>query len=288
MADPITEIRIHELEQKLAAMPGSRAFVALAEEYRRAGRQDEALATLTKGLQAHPGYLSAQIAIARLYQEMGKIPEAVVSFQNVLVADRQNLVAAKSLADLYRSQGELLEALKKYKLYRALSADPDADELIAELERELHAPPGGLAAAPLAPVATPEPAPEPPPEPFLLEDVPVEVGGPTPNAGEGNLMEEPGEYPAPETEPAAERIPASRTLADLYYDQGHFEDARRIYERLAQADPGNESLARRAKMVAGEPTERMKSEAGAGSAREQRVAALRAWLARVGARPSGV
>src|SRR5215471_17267470 len=116
MADPESYERIRDLEEKLSAMPGSRAFVALAEEYRRAGRHGEALATLTKGLEAHPGYLSAQIAIGRLYQEMGRENEAIEEFRKVMVTDRENLVAAKALADLYLARGEKVEAIKKYKL----------------------------------------------------------------------------------------------------------------------------------------------------------------------------
>lgn len=306
MADPITEIRIHELEQKLALMPGSRAFVALAEEYRRAGRLEQALATLTKGLETHPNYLSAQVAIARLYQEMGKLPESIAAFQKVLAADRQNLVAAKSLADLYRSQGEPLEALKKYKLYRALSADPDTDEQIAELERELNAPPGGFvqsaARVPPAPAAgifteappLERPAAEPIPEPFLLEEPAPEAPAPA-----GGLVEELMAFPAPspsvdapstpalagEGAPPA-GIPASRTLADLYYDQGHSEDARRIYERLARANPEDQSLAQRLKQLTDGQAESRPARGGSGEGRQRRVAALQAWLRRVASRPA--
>ena len=293
MADPITEIRIHELEQKLALMPGSRAFVALAEEYRRAGRHEQALGTLTKGLEAHPNYLSAQVAIARLYQEMGRVPDSIAAFQKVLAADRQNLVAAKSLADLYRSQGEPLEALKKYKLYRALSADPDTDEVIAELERELNASPGGFVQAPsrvppppTTPMFTEAPLPvEPVPDPFLVEEAAPE---PAPPAEEVAALASPEPaLEAPEMPPETpESIPASRTLADLYYDQGHFEDARRIYEQLARANPDDQGLAGRLQELAGGRAPETSARSGSGPAREQRVAALQAWLRRVASRPA--
>lgn len=314
MVDSETESRIHELELKLAVMPGSRAFVALAEEYRRAGRFDEALATLTRGLAAHPSYLSAQVAVARLYQDMGRIPDAVAAFQRVLAADRQNLVAAKSLADLYRSQGETLEALKKFKLYRALSGDPETEEIIATLERELNAPPGGFVPAAAPPEA---PAPEPvieagSPEPataaavegaFLFEE-PAGVDAPPPGAAattgfEGLLMPAPSglsEMPPQETSPtpdavpeakAPEEIPASRTLADLYYDQGYLEDARRVYQRLAEANPGDGSLADRLREIADRLAEKPAAAERAGSMREMKVAVLEAWLERVRARSAG-
>ena len=285
MADPQTEDRIRDLEQKLAAMPGSRAFVALAEEYRRAERFEEALATLTRGLEAHPNYLSARIAVARLYQEMGDAPNAIAAFQTVLASDRQNLVAAKSLADLYRAQGASLEALKKYKLYRALSADPDADEVIAELERALNAPPGGL----VAPVAPPAPPPAPaevqPFEEAALPEVPA------PGANLFLPAPEEIESEAPEQTPPQEshtgKIPASRTLADLYYDQGHLEDARGIYERLVQDHPEDGDLAHRLHELGSESIGEPAGGMDPGQARDRRVAALRGWLARVRERSTG-
>jgi tetratricopeptide (TPR) repeat protein len=138
MKDLQSEARIRDLEQRMAAMPGSRIFVGLAEEYRRAGRFSDALATLRNGLEAHPTYLSARIAIARLYQETGRVQEAIDAFSKVLVSDRENLVAAKALGDLYGRQGNAVEAIKKLKLYRALAGDRSVDERIAALEREAN------------------------------------------------------------------------------------------------------------------------------------------------------
>jgi tetratricopeptide (TPR) repeat protein len=141
----------------MAAMPGSRIFVGLAEEYRRAGRFSDALATLRNGLEAHPTYLSARIAVARLYQETGRVQEAIDAFSRVLATDRENLVAAKALGDLYGRQGNAVEAVKKLKLYRALSGDRAVDERIAALEREVKAEPAApqVSATPAAPPAAP-------------------------------------------------------------------------------------------------------------------------------------
>jgi len=164
MADPQAEARIRDLEQRMAAMPGSRIFVGLAEEYRRAGRFGDALATLRTGLEAHPAYLSARIAIARLYQEMGRDDEAIDAFARVLAADRENLVAAKALGDLYARRGNAVEAVKKYKLYRALAGDRAIDDKIAALEKEakVEAPP---------PTAPPPSSPPPAAEPRMFDPI---------------------------------------------------------------------------------------------------------------------
>ncbi len=117
--------------------PGSRLFVALADEYRKIGRVRDALGALQKGLLAHPGYVAAQVALGRAYLEADQTTDAIATFTRVLAADPGNLVAAKSLAEIYLARGDSLEALKKYKLYRALSGDRKVDETIARLEPQV-------------------------------------------------------------------------------------------------------------------------------------------------------
>ena len=142
--------------------PGSRLFVALAEEYRKLGRFKHALSALQKGLLAHPGYIAAQVALGRVYLESGQNTDAIATFTKVLVADPGNLVAAKSLADVYLSRGDKLEALKKYKLYRALAGDRKVDEVIARLETE-------VAPRPVTPSRVVPKAEPPPPPPRFQE-----------------------------------------------------------------------------------------------------------------------
>ena len=141
MAEAGAEARIRDLKRRLELDPGSRLFVALAEEFRKTGRIADALSTLQKGLLAHPNYLSAHVALGRAYLEAGQITEAIATFSKVLVADPGNLVSAKSLADVYLSRGESVEAVKKYKLYRALSGDRTVDDMIHRLEEVLAPPP---------------------------------------------------------------------------------------------------------------------------------------------------
>lgn len=147
VADPGAEARIRQLRRRVEQDATSPLFVGLAEEYRAAGRLPDAIRALEKGLQVHPHYVSAQVALARAYLEADRTEEAMAMFTKALAEDRGNLVSARSLADIYLSRGERVEAVKKYKLYRALSADRSVEEVIERIEREL------------------EPAQEPPPEP---------------------------------------------------------------------------------------------------------------------------
>ncbi len=146
MADPTAEARIRDLERRLDLDPGSRLFVALAEEYRKVGRARDALSCLQKGLLAHPGYIAAQVALGRAYLEANLPGDSIATFAKVLQADPANLVAAKSLADIHFSRGDNLEALKKYKLYRGISGDKKVDEVIARLEPARCSAPGHAAA----------------------------------------------------------------------------------------------------------------------------------------------
>jgi len=165
VADGAAEGRIKDLKRRLELAPGSRLFVALAEEYRKSGRLADALSTLQKGLLAHPNYLSAQVALGRAYLEAGQITEAIATFSRVLSSDPGNLVSAKSLADIHMSRGDSVEAVKKYKLYRALSGDRSVDEIIERLEVELAPPP---------PAASDDVAP--PPPPAFYDETPAAFG----------------------------------------------------------------------------------------------------------------
>lgn len=371
MADSGAEARIRDLKRRLELDPGSRLFVALAEELRKTGRIADALSTLQKGLLAHPHYVSAQVALGRAYLEAGQITEAIATFSKVLVADPGNLVAAKSLADIYLSRGESVEAVKKYKLYRALSGDRTVDDIVRRLDAELAPPPppgaiSDVSASPPPPppsfVETPtgpirrsrvvtamppaaeedrgevmdpfditsvdfEPAdashPTAEPEPFpvvLSRDTPLvqrrkaperAVPEPPPLAAANRedeaaavtrqirISDFVGAPPAPESRPPAPPAaapppkespePQGRTLADLYFAQGHYAEALRIYDELAANGPPDEEL-RRMRRDAEARLLPASFTAGAGAPdvalqrRLGKIRALKQWLSVVQAR----
>ncbi len=327
MPDAAAEARIRDLKRRLELDPGSRLFVGLAEEYRKAGRLAETLSTLQKGLLTHPNYLSAQVALGRAYVEAGQITEAMATFSKTLAADPGNLVSAKSLADIYLSRGESVEAIKKYKLYRALSGDRKVDDVIERLEAELGPPAPPPAAAPEpspswppppaptffgektgrpfphsreassgqppAPAAAAEPfdvtsvkfepdqsldsrSPEPEPFPVFSRDVPL-ISAPVapgtapsrgedvatrafriseilaPSEGEPEPSDRPSPGPAAQEEEAVQHAagaeptdagPEGRILADLYFVQGHYAEALRIYDDLLATNPADPELRR--------------------------------------------
>jgi tetratricopeptide (TPR) repeat protein len=313
------DARIQELKKRVERTPGSRFFVPLAEEYRRAGRLSDAIDALEEGLIAHPGYVAARVSLARAYLEVGRVQESMTAFSKALEDDPSNLVAAKALGDLHLSRGEPIEAIKRYRLYRKVSGDPRHDGIIAELESKAG-----------VPVPPPPKAPAPPPpafpmaaiEPLSPVDVPAALSEPFVPPGyapigrasparetdkhdiSGIKYERPsvppprasGETPAlPSRDRPLESIAASRsgdqeivtrkirlpearwpfeaatpapppadadasevaaaesladpqregrTLADLYLEQGHYAEARELYEALLGAAPGDGDLRR--------------------------------------------
>ena len=63
--------RLEELRRRVDLDPASVSFAALAEEYRRAGRFDQAIATCRAGLARHPDYVLARVTLGRALMDTG-------------------------------------------------------------------------------------------------------------------------------------------------------------------------------------------------------------------------
>src|SRR5215472_11943772 len=101
--------RIEELRRRVEADPASIAFAALAEEYRRLGRYDEAVETCVAGLQRHPAYLSARVTLGRALIETGDFESAREQFQTVLRSAPENIAATRGLAQIHERLGHSTE-----------------------------------------------------------------------------------------------------------------------------------------------------------------------------------
>ena len=112
MAD---DARIEALRKRLQQDPGSIAFAQLAEEYRRAGRFNEAIDVCRAGLARHPGYLSARVTLGRALLEIGDIESAQRELSDVLRVAPDNLGAIRGIAEVHRKKGEIPEALAQFR-----------------------------------------------------------------------------------------------------------------------------------------------------------------------------
>jgi tetratricopeptide (TPR) repeat protein len=140
--------RIEELRRRVLKDKASIAFAQLAEEYRRAGRFDEAIETCRTGLSHHPGYLSAHVTLGRALIEVGELQPAQDELGRVLAAAPENLAALKGLAEIHHRRGELAEALQHYRQALVFAPhDPDIEHLVGLITRELE-PTAGKAQVP--------------------------------------------------------------------------------------------------------------------------------------------
>src|SRR5258708_9834563 len=109
--------RIEELRGRVQADPASIAFAALAEEFRRVGRHDEAIETCRTGLQRHPAYLSARVTLARALIETRDFDGAREELETVLHSPPENLATIRRLAQIHQSLG-YASALRPHPAHR--------------------------------------------------------------------------------------------------------------------------------------------------------------------------
>jgi cytochrome c-type biogenesis protein CcmH/NrfG len=86
------------------------SFAALAEEYRRASRFDEAIATCRAGLERHPDYVSARVTLGRALLDTGALTAAQAEFEQVIKLAPENLAAIRGLAEIHKRLSDPFDA----------------------------------------------------------------------------------------------------------------------------------------------------------------------------------
>jgi len=224
MADPKpTSERLDALKARWESDKGSRLFLQLADEYRRLGREEDAVAILDEGLTANPGHVGARVARGRSLLALGRAREATADLEKVIEADPTQMVAYRFLVEGYIQQGSADQARQRLSVYGLLNdADPDIaalDKKIRELERaertgawpmpktdEQPEEPMAAVAEPAAPASARVPDGDtgaPANEAGGSEEPFSETPAVRPAAGEPPL----GELSAPEEEPFASPVP---------------------------------------------------------------------------------
>lgn len=100
------EARIGQLRRRVASDPMSIAFAALAEEYRRSGRPEEAVTVCRAGLTRHPAYLSARVTLGRALLDLNDLDGAENELQQVLQRAPDNLAAIRALTEIHQKRQE--------------------------------------------------------------------------------------------------------------------------------------------------------------------------------------
>jgi tetratricopeptide (TPR) repeat protein len=142
--------RIEELKRRVQMDPASIAFAALAEEYRRAERYEEAIETCTAGLVRHPSYLSAHVTLGRALIEIGRLQEAQRELELVLTLAPENLAAIRGLAEIHRRLGDDHDD-GHHRVQAAQQEPAPPAPVVAPAALIPFAVPGAYAAPPIAP-----------------------------------------------------------------------------------------------------------------------------------------
>lgn len=130
--------RLDDLRRRVQKDPASIAFAQLAEELRREGLCDEAVAVARAGLTRHPTYLSAHVTLGRALLHLNQFDEARSELERVLQGAPQNLAALRGLADLHRRRQDLPAALRYYQAALALAPnDPDLERAVSDLRPQV-------------------------------------------------------------------------------------------------------------------------------------------------------
>src|SRR5687767_10799661 len=162
--------RLDELKKKFDENP-RRYFAPLANELRKSGDVEQAIALCRAHLPQQPAHISGHIVLGQALFEAAQLDESRDTFHTALDLDPENLIALRYLGDIARTGGDVPTARSWYQ--RVLEVDPRNDEIVA-LIRDLDAPAADPAAphgssdqsSAVTPVTAQEAsAPQPPPAP---------------------------------------------------------------------------------------------------------------------------
>jgi tetratricopeptide (TPR) repeat protein len=280
---------IEELRQRWERDPSPQLALHLAEEYRRQDQRHEAVEVLSRALQAHPDHMAAKVALGRYEFEMGDLAAAREHLEQVAQQDPTHLVASKLLVSLYLEAGEKKQARDRLDLYKLLNeSDPDIETLEDRLEGGDRPPPKVIAAPTAVVVDVPRNG-----DPFK------DLWANADSADYWRAIGAEGIFPvastrrtaAPSAEPAP--IPEDRqvpgttvTLAQLYLQQGHLDDAEGAFRDVLSREPGNVEAAAGLEEVQGLRTASVAGELGPGTeavgdATARKIEALNEYLQRI-------
>jgi tetratricopeptide (TPR) repeat protein len=247
---------IERLKERVDKDPNSKLFVPLAEEYKKIGMFDEAIETLSKGLERYPGYMSAHVSLGKIYLDKGMFDKASAEFEKVVNTIPDNLYAHRKLAEIYRDLSINEKAIEEFrKVLKLNPLDWDAEKSLATLVGEEPVQPGVTEAVKKGIVETEKPSEMPAPEPVKeLQEAPfgieeeitetsIEEELPEISESVSEDIEESDFSISDIHETQVEEIPGESkidlSIADSYISQGEYLDALDIYKRLLSIEPDN-------------------------------------------------
>jgi tetratricopeptide (TPR) repeat protein len=113
---------IRRQEERLARDPTSLAFAQLADLYRKAGRQADAIATCRSGLTRYPHYTTARLILAKTLLAENDPAAALAEIETILQVSPKDVQCHRLAAEAHRRVGRLDAAVQS--LEAAVALDP--------------------------------------------------------------------------------------------------------------------------------------------------------------------
>lgn len=116
----------------MARDPGSLAFAALADAYRKAGRSRQAIELCREGLRRFPEYATARLILAKALRDGGDPEGALAEVRLILERNPADAQAHRLAGELERAVGRISDAVAH--LRQAVALDPSDRESRQQLE----------------------------------------------------------------------------------------------------------------------------------------------------------
>jgi tetratricopeptide (TPR) repeat protein len=268
---------LEDLEARWRDERTPQAGVRLAKALQQEGdktRAEGILAAVERQLAAEPRDLASRVAVGGLRLALGQPEDAARILEEVVQGDPTHLKANKLLVEVYLELNQRERARDRLDLYRLLNqGDPEIESLEGLLIGD-KIPTATLAVIPAG----------------LRGGRHLSVGGDDPFAGltaEPPRLGETGSLfelspPPPPSPPVA-----TATLGALYQEQGHSEEAARVFHDVLEREPDNlraqEGLAALGEVGEPEPAAVVAPavDEDAEGDRQRRIALLHEYLARI-------
>ena len=212
-----TEEELSKFEEKYARVlsqdPSSVAFIFLAQVLYKQGKVDKAINVLINGLRYNKKSVTGRFLLGKIYYDRWLIEQAKREFRAVVELAPDNLAACRMLVQIHKSEEAFEKALELLKT--ASAYHPHDGSILSEIreiedqlssaekkEKEFQAAREGIKKA--------------------LESKSPEELDAGPDKNDKELFTE--------------------TIADIYFDQGLYEKACRVLEKMLESDAANETV----------------------------------------------
>lgn len=126
---------VEKYQMILEKDPNSQVFAPLAEAYRGMGMLQEALKTVTAGVQRHPQFVGGLVTYGKILRELGEVKKAMEALKKATSLAPENILAHHLLAEVYLASKNPKEALKSFKMVLFLNPNSkSAQKAVQKLE----------------------------------------------------------------------------------------------------------------------------------------------------------